>query len=334
MTELLVFHEFITSGLKEREIQRKLIEIFDVYLSNYLIEGRNLKLIGEEVSVGLRDGVDRKIDLLAITNMGELVIIELKRGGDHLQELQAFRYGLLMQRYSKEDLIVTFQRFKSRLYELGFTSDLPSNQSAREELERFTCGADFDMTKRKFSIVLLAAEFHAEVIYSCRKLSELNFCDAHCVLMITPNESSLKFDKSEILDRPVDERIRITKTLHDAVLSQDDMFTSIADPQLRMAFINLVNKHPRDWYPVSRLLSINGPKNSHGRQVNWRIKITGKSLNFRQNHLVTESDDSNTLRSIGIDAISERPDKYGKININGTITSADVLLELMRRFNL
>jgi hypothetical protein len=65
--------------------------------------GQDLTIIGKEVPPS--DVVSDRIDLLAIDNEGDVVIIELKRGSDKLQLLQAISYAGMIAKWSPDQLL-------------------------------------------------------------------------------------------------------------------------------------------------------------------------------------------------------------------------------------
>jgi hypothetical protein len=75
--------------------------------------GQQLKIIAKEV---LTDGVDDRIDLLAIDEDGDLVIIELKRGSEKLQLLQAIAYVGMAAKWTPERIRQEASRFDRRTW--------------------------------------------------------------------------------------------------------------------------------------------------------------------------------------------------------------------------
>jgi RecB family endonuclease NucS len=75
--------------------------------------GEKLLLVGEEVRP-FPEVVDDRIDLLAIDSEGSTVIIELKRGANKLQLLQALSYAALISDWTRERLIAERIQFSQK----------------------------------------------------------------------------------------------------------------------------------------------------------------------------------------------------------------------------
>lgn len=85
--------------------------------------GEDLILIGDEVAPG--DVIDRRIDLLALDRQGSIVVIELKRGSDRLQLLQAVSYAALIGDWTPQHL-VELMASKRKMTEADATEQIDS----------------------------------------------------------------------------------------------------------------------------------------------------------------------------------------------------------------
>lgn len=318
---ITIVKDFKTVGDQERDLQRKIIEVFDAHLSDRLVSNQRLKLIGEEVSVGYANLNDRKIDLLALNQNGQPVIIELKKAKDGNHELQALRYGLLLQMFTRADIDQIFLRFKQLLYQLEISDENPTPEMAVKELDDFIEGANFSEAKKDFSIVLIAEEFTSEVLYACKTLKELHVCHAHCIEIKHPVKDELVFKSVEYREIASGTKSKKPKTSN-TVLSTEEILNAIDDIALRDIFRKLVNKHIDKWQPNNKRLSINGPKNSRGLQINWRLTQTTNRISLRQNNIMNGDADLDVLRSLKLLDVAYSNDEQ---NINAKIESASAL---------
>ncbi len=109
-----------------------------------------LVLIGEEVRPATF--VDDRIDLLAVDPQGTAVVIELKRGTNKLQLLQALAYAGMVAKWKGEQLIQHLAN-----------SSNTTQEEAREELEQFL-EEDTSSLNQSQRVILLAEDFDYEVL--------------------------------------------------------------------------------------------------------------------------------------------------------------------------
>lgn len=96
----------LEAGFKERyDIQQMIRNSPDAFFAEM---EEKLLLIGEEVRP--TDFVDDRIDLLAIDQVGAIVVLELKRGSNKLQLLQTLTYAAMVSKWHREE--ITKQRVK------------------------------------------------------------------------------------------------------------------------------------------------------------------------------------------------------------------------------
>ena len=70
--------------------------------------GESLLLIGDEVRP--TDFVEDRIDLLAVDQQGALVVVELKRGSNKLQLLQALSYAGMISKWEYSQVVARRQQ--------------------------------------------------------------------------------------------------------------------------------------------------------------------------------------------------------------------------------
>ena len=159
---------FATQGIRERDdLQRFLREQIEVLSPETLV-------IAEEF--GEWEDSRRRIDLLGIDKIGNLVVIELKRteDGGHM-ELQSIRYAAMVS-------TLTFQRVVS-IYQ-DFLVKHGKSDNAREKILDFLGldEPDEDTFAQDVRIILASAEFSKEVTSSVIWLNAHGL-DIRCVRM-------------------------------------------------------------------------------------------------------------------------------------------------------
>jgi hypothetical protein len=148
--------DFCDSGLKERDdIQRMIRNSPEAF---FLEMGENLLLIGEEVRPA--EVVNDRIDLLAIDQQGATVTMELKRGTDKLQLLQALSYASMVADWDGNQLVEERSRLAGE-----------SNEEAREIIEEFLL-EDIGELGEAQRIILLAEDYDNEVLKTAKWLAE------------------------------------------------------------------------------------------------------------------------------------------------------------------
>jgi hypothetical protein len=111
---------FATAGILERSDLQQMIHNAPAEFFAEL--GEQLLPLGEEIRPS--KVVDDRIDLLALDTDGATVIIELKRGANKLQLLQALAYAALISDWAPERLTAERARFAHK-----------SENEAEEEVE-------------------------------------------------------------------------------------------------------------------------------------------------------------------------------------------------------
>ncbi len=155
---------FSSLNLKERfDIQEWIDKSPEILGEQFLIISKELVL-----SSG------KRLDLLAIDKQGALVVIELKRDDSGSSvEWQAIKYTSYCSSFSQDEIHTYFTEY------LGTDSD-----DAQEKIEDFI-DAEPDAINEKQRIILVAKEFHSDVISAVLWLREYGI-DIECV-RLTPH---------------------------------------------------------------------------------------------------------------------------------------------------
>lgn len=137
-----------SGGLKERSDLQRLLR------DRIQILGEDLFVLAEEF--GAWDVSQRRIDLLAVDQKGDLVVIELKRDLGAFMDLQALRYAAMISTMTFEQAVEAHSRW---LHQHGREED------ARERILSFLNWEEPDDTAfaQSVRIMLVSAEFSREL---------------------------------------------------------------------------------------------------------------------------------------------------------------------------
>ena len=164
---------FSDRGIRERADLQRLLKINIGVVSNP-DEPQNPELLVIAEEFGEWDDSRRRIDLLAIDSLGNLVVIELKRtdDGGHM-ELQALRYAAMVSGMTFERAVEAYQVFLDRI---------EPDQNARARLLEFLEWEEprEDEFARDVRIILVAADFSKELTTAVLWLNDRNL-DIRCV---------------------------------------------------------------------------------------------------------------------------------------------------------
>ena len=159
---------FADAGHKERSVQAKIRESPEVFFAEM---GETLLLVGEEVRPS--ELVNDRIDLLALDEHGSAVVIELKRGSDRLQPLQALTYAAMMAGWSAEQLVAERARLTAK-----------SSSDAKDDISGFLPIGDLSAINQSQRIILIAEDFDWEVLATAEWLNERYGVDIRCFRLV------------------------------------------------------------------------------------------------------------------------------------------------------
>ncbi len=165
------------AGLLERgDVQRLIRQNSEVFFQEM---GEPLLLLGEEIHpTGV---VDDRIDLLALDPQGAVVVIELKRGHDRYQLLQALSYAAMVSEWEPQQVVEAFSQ-----------TDLHREQDAEEALEEFL-EVDLADVNKSQRVILLAEGFDYEVLAAARWLSQEYGVDIRCYQMSLASDENSEY---------------------------------------------------------------------------------------------------------------------------------------------
>jgi hypothetical protein len=196
------------AGLKERtDVQAMIRANPNAFFEEI---GERLLLLGEEVKPSLH--VTDRIDLLAIDENGSLAVIELKRGTDKLQLLQALTYAAMISSWTLEQALAECAKLTRR-----------STAEAKDDLGQFLPGGDLDTVNRAQRVLLIAEEFDWEVLATSRWLTESHGLDIRCYRLALSVEGELEYLTCTCIYPPAE--------LDDHVRGKRKDALEVADPQ-------------------------------------------------------------------------------------------------------
>ncbi|MFC1735516.1 hypothetical protein ACFL1X_05325 [Candidatus Hydrogenedentota bacterium] len=165
------------AGWKEREdLQQMIRNSPDAFFEEM---GEKLLLVGEEIRPD--DFVDDRIDLLAIDQDGATVILELKRGSNKLQLLQALSYAAMVSKWEGERVVEERHQLVSK-----------SLEETEEEIEKFL-SEDMESLNSYQRVILLAEDFDYEVLVCAEWLTEVYEMDIRCFRITLAMEDTSAF---------------------------------------------------------------------------------------------------------------------------------------------
>jgi len=131
--------------------------------------GEEVFLIGKEVSPS--QTIQDRIDLLGIDREGAAVIVELKRGSNKLQMLQAISYAGMVARWNPED-------FRNHISDVAW-----------DELTDFLEG-DVDDINRRQRLLLIAEGYDYALLAGAEWLTENHAVDIRCASLTLSTDRS------------------------------------------------------------------------------------------------------------------------------------------------
>ena len=132
------------------------------------ILGEKLLIIGKEII--LPSGI--RLDLLAIDENGNLVIIELKRdtSGNHV-EWQAIKYASYCSAFTDEEIFKIHQDYLNKKY---------NDKDAKREIENFLVTFEMEKLNKEQRIILVSRDFNSDVASAVLWLNDKGL-DIKCI---------------------------------------------------------------------------------------------------------------------------------------------------------
>lgn len=134
------------------------------------ILGEKLLIIGKEII--LPSGI--RLDLLAIDESGNLVIIELKRDTSGNQvEWQAIKYASYCSAFTDEEIFGTYQEYLNKKY-------TDKSKNAKQEIENFIITFETENLNNEQRIILVSRDFNSDVASAVLWLNDKGL-DIKCI---------------------------------------------------------------------------------------------------------------------------------------------------------
>src|SRR5699024_4764560 len=120
------------------------------------ILGEELLIISEEYCAW--QDSKKRIDLLAIDQDGNLVVIEIKRDNGFHMDLQAVRYAGMLSQMNYDNIVETYQVFLDKYFD--------QSKNAKDEIQKFLAKFNEDITEFgvDIRIILVSNEFSKEIM--------------------------------------------------------------------------------------------------------------------------------------------------------------------------
>jgi hypothetical protein len=164
------------AGIIERNLQALIRQSPGAFFQEM---GERLLLIGEEVKPSTI--VADRIDLLALDDEGRAVVIELKRGNERLQLLQALYYAAMLSHWNLEQLLEERGRLTNR------------TASEAEVDLRDHIGPDLSSVNQVQRVILIAEEFDWEVLCTAEWMNERYDLDIRCFRIALSSDASSEY---------------------------------------------------------------------------------------------------------------------------------------------
>lgn len=147
----------------ERQLQEMICTNPDAFCEEI---GESLWVVGQEVRPS--DAVPDRIDILAVDDVGNAVVIELKRGANKLQLLQAVSYAGMISRWTADRFIETLAN--------------KYNQSTDDSLAAIEdhTGSNISSINQFQRILLIAEDFDPALLFATEWLHERFGVDIRC----------------------------------------------------------------------------------------------------------------------------------------------------------
>jgi hypothetical protein len=156
----------------ERQLQAMICAAPDAFCKEI---GEPLSVIGQEVRPS--DAVSDRIDILAVDEDGSAVVIELKRGSNKLQLLQAVSYAGMISRWTPDKFVETLA--------LNYKQ---SNDDARAVIEDLA--GDISSINNKQRILLIAEDFDPALLFAAEWLHDYYSVDIRCYRLQLSQENA------------------------------------------------------------------------------------------------------------------------------------------------
>jgi hypothetical protein len=141
--------------------------------------GEKFLLIGEEICP--TEFCHVRIDLLALDSLGSAVVIEIKRGSDRLQLLQALSYAGMLAKWQPDRFITERSTLTNK-----------TTEEVRDEIDEFLA-EDAQAIGQSQRIILLAEGYDFEVLVTAEWLNEQYGVDIRCYRLVLSADGTSEY---------------------------------------------------------------------------------------------------------------------------------------------